>query len=316
LNPKRIIGQYEGATTDEFRTLFIVFGSIHGNEPAGVRALQRLFRALEASLEGNFRGRIVGLWGNLAASAQGVRYLERDLNRLFSFAEIERVRAIAPPLRQAEDRELAELLDCIETQIQNFRPTALVFLDLHTTSAQNGIFAIPPDADTESDALAQRLHVPVVRRLTEGIGGTVLHYFNASNMGIPTRCIGLEAGQHDDPQSVNHALAVVVEALEAVGCLSVCSLPDFAALRQVLRDETRSLPRVVELSYVHPIMAADGFVMLPNFQNFQSVVRGQLLAHDRHGAVVSPQDALILMPLYQAKGNDGFFLVRVGGGEL
>ena len=50
--------------------------------------------------------------------------------------------------------------------------------------------------------------------------------------------------------------------------------------------------------------------MEPGFTNFQSVRRGELLAHDRIGAIKASETGLILMPLYQKLGNDGFFLVR------
>jgi succinylglutamate desuccinylase len=50
--------------------------------------------------------------------------------------------------------------------------------------------------------------------------------------------------------------------------------------------------------------------MEPGFSNFQPVKRGQLLARDRHGDIRAPEAGLILMPLYQSQGTDGFFLAR------
>jgi hypothetical protein len=35
-----------------------------------------------------------------------------------------------------------------------------------------------------------------------------------------------------------------------------------------------------------------------------------LLARDRHGDIRAPEAGLMLMPLYQSQGTDGFFLVR------
>ncbi len=310
LDNRRIIGQYRGENTAAFSPLVIVLGAIHGNEPAGIAAIERLLAALETLKKGQFRGTIIGLCGNVAALARGVRYLEQDLNRLFAPTQIARARALAPERRHAEDRELLELLNTIAQEIRQAQPSELILIDLHTTSAQDGIFAIAPEADAASEQLAQQLAVPVVRKLTQGIGGTVLHYFNTSNMGIPTRVIGFEAGQHADPQSAARALAVLLTALETLDCLDSDVLPSLATVRNILARTTQHLPHLVELIYTHQLNASDAFEMLPDFRNFQPVQKGQHLANDIRGKICSPDNGLILMPLYQKKGNDGFFLVH------
>ncbi|HEY0458172.1 MAG TPA: hypothetical protein VGC97_03405 [Pyrinomonadaceae bacterium] len=50
--------------------------------------------------------------------------------------------------------------------------------------------------------------------------------------------------------------------------------------------------------------------MEPGFDNFQPVKRGELLAQQKSGAVYANENGLILMPLYQKLGEDGFFLGR------
>ena len=50
--------------------------------------------------------------------------------------------------------------------------------------------------------------------------------------------------------------------------------------------------------------------MQPGFVNFQQVERGQLLATDRGGEIRARENGYLFMPLYQAQGEDGFFLVR------
>jgi succinylglutamate desuccinylase len=67
---------------------------------------------------------------------------------------------------------------------------------------------------------------------------------------------------------------------------------------------------VVQLIGVHKIMKNDAFKMLEGFQNFQAVRKGQILAYDKNGAIKAPENCLILMPLYQKQGSDGFFLVK------
>lgn len=50
--------------------------------------------------------------------------------------------------------------------------------------------------------------------------------------------------------------------------------------------------------------------MEPGFRNFQRVRRGQSLARDRTGEITACETGLILLPLYQSLGDDGFFLGR------
>ena len=50
--------------------------------------------------------------------------------------------------------------------------------------------------------------------------------------------------------------------------------------------------------------------MNPGFRNFEPVSAGQILGQDRSGDVVSPEGGHLLLPLYQPKGDDGFFLTR------
>lgn len=50
--------------------------------------------------------------------------------------------------------------------------------------------------------------------------------------------------------------------------------------------------------------------MEPGFKNFQPVRRGKVLARDRTGAIKASETGLVLLPLYQPLGDDGFFLAR------
>ena len=50
--------------------------------------------------------------------------------------------------------------------------------------------------------------------------------------------------------------------------------------------------------------------MKPGFDNFDPVTRGDVLASDKNGAVTASESGLLLMPLYQKLGEDGFFIGR------
>jgi succinylglutamate desuccinylase len=68
--------------------------------------------------------------------------------------------------------------------------------------------------------------------------------------------------------------------------------------------------RFVEVRYRHALKPTDNFKMHSGYKNFQPVKRGEILASDKTGQIKAKETSLILMPLYQPQGDDGFFLVR------
>jgi len=266
------IGTYTGTQKGP---LLICFGSIHGNEPAGTLALERVFQMLEEEPIKNpafqFAGRLIGLRGNLRAIKQGKRYLEKDLNRQWIPANIARIQQTKREDLSAEDLEIKEILALIHTEIANYQPEKLIVLDLHTTTATGGIFIIVTD-DAASVQIGTELHAPVIKGLLTGIEGTILHYFNSTNFSIPTTAVCFESGQHQEPGAVGRAIAGTINC--------------------------------------HRIQPTDEFRMKPGYQNFQPVKKGEVVATDKNGSISVEEDCLMLMPLYQQQGNDGFFLVR------
>lgn len=303
---ERVIGHYRGR---EAGPLVVAVGGLHGNEPAGVLALERLFEMLhqEPLLNPgfNFRGEILALRGNLAALDTGVRFVDQDLNRIW-YPPGEA--AVHPGASEAEERY--ELLAVIEQAIEEAPLGEVILLDLHTTTAGGGIFAVTGD-DPPSLDLAVEMGVPVVRGMVGGLPGTMLHYFRGGHLPtrLPVRAVSFESGSHYDPASVDLALAATVNLLRALRCVreeDVSSYHD-----ELLRGRAGGLPRLTELKYVHRIHPSgeDGFVMRPGFENYHRVMKGQIVADDRRGPVAVPADGYLLMPLYQAQGNEGFFLI-------
>lgn len=301
---ERIIGRYAGK---ERGPLFICLGGIHGNEPAGTRAISRFFEMIPPTWASLFRGKILGLRGNLQALAKGVRFLEKDLNRIMTPEVAARVRHAPEEELAGEYLELKELLRLIDTEVGDSSPSQLILLDLHTTSADGGVFSIP-DGSKESLELALTFHVPVVLGMTGGLDGTSLSFFPPAYMGVPTIAVAFEAGQNDDPVSEHRSIAAMCSVLKATGCLPEEAVEN--PFEHYLIACSEGLPAISELLYVHPVHPEDGFVMRPGYLNFQKVKKGEHLADDRSGPVYSGMDGRVLMPLYQSKGSNGFFLVR------
>ncbi|MBR9919912.1 MAG: succinylglutamate desuccinylase [Bacteroidetes bacterium] len=306
--PERIIGRYTG---NKRGPLLICIGGMHGNEPAGVQATDLMLKMLEVepitNPDFNFSGRLVGIRGNLQALMSGDRYVEGDLNRKLTRENIDRIFASAPNSLKAEDKEIYELLSTIQKEIDDYQPERLVFLDIHTTTAFGGIFSIATD-DPESVHLAVELHAPVITGMLNGIHGTSLHWFNNENYGPNTTTVVFEAGQHEEPLSVNRAIAAITNLMRTIGCVKSEDVEN--RHDTLLIEYSKGLPKVAQLITTHRICPEDKFQMQPDYKNFQKVKKGELLAHDEKGPIFASADGLILMPLYQKKGEDGFFLIR------
>lgn len=320
---QRKIGHYEG---NKHGDLIIAIGAMHGNEPAGVHALQMLFDMLQKEPLRNpafqFSGRLVGLIGNVQAFERRQRYVKKDLNRQLTPENIDEgrnsllrhvfeetpqwIRSLQQYTPVFEDLELIELIETIENEIVSYNPKRLIVLDLHTTSADGGIFSIVAD-DPESLALAETLHAPVVMGMIGAVGGSTLHYFTEKNMGIPTVAMAFESGKHDDLYSTRRAVAWLVHVLRSVGSISQYDVENRHEI--ILKNYSLNLPQTVQFLDYHPITPADEFKMFGNFRNFQPVRKGEILAKDRNGFIIAPQDCRVLMPLYQTQGSEGFFLV-------
>jgi succinylglutamate desuccinylase len=298
---QRELGTYGGQTAGP---LVICIGGIHGNEPAGALALQRVLRRLHEAAP-PFKGEMVAFAGNLRALNRGSRYLSRDLNRLWTSERVELLKTQACEVAtEPEDLEQRELSAVIWSALTRKRGD-VIFLDLHTTSSDGAPFAIISDTLTNRH-LAMRLGVPIILGLEESLDGTILNFINE----LGYAALGFEAGQHQALSSVeNHEAAIWLTLVEA-GCLPREDAPDTPALRRKLTRASGGLPPVLELRYRHAIQEADEFVMEPGHTNFQPVQKGQALAMDRRGEVRAPESGLLFMPLYQRQGEDGFFVVR------
>ena len=307
-NYNRIIGRFSGNNRGP---LLIVIGGIHGNEPAGVRALEIMFDMLAVEPETNpdfqFFGRILGLRGNTRALRQKKRYIRKDLNRQWTVENINRIRQAREEELDEEDLELKDLIETVEAEIEDYQPEKVVLLDFHTTTASGGIFSIATD-DPESIRIAVELHAPVVKGLLKKVHGTSLHYFCNKNFAPETVGVCFESGQHDEELSVNRAIAALTNCMRSIGCVKAEHVEN--RHDSILIEYSKGLPKVSELIEIHSIKSGDEFQMAPGFKNFQAIHKGELLAFDQTGEIHASADGLILMPLYQSQGNDGFFLIR------
>ncbi|CAN5805262.1 hypothetical protein BH23GEM11_BH23GEM11_01680 [soil metagenome] len=307
--PPRVLGRHGGrhGVEEEVTPLLLIVAGMHGNEPGGVEAVQRVFGALNA-MDAPLRGEVVALSGNRPALAAGVRHVAEDLNRLWTGGRVERLRALDSPPPGGEELEQWELLRALDELLRD-RPDVVV-LDLHSTSGPGAPFACISDT-LRSRALALSLPLPLILGIEEAIKGTLLDHMEREGKAM----LLVEGGQHDHPGTAGNLEAAIWLIMKELGMLPEQATPrapeiDLVQLRMKLNRATRGLPRVLEVLHRHEIREGDDFLMDPGHANFDPVARGNPLATSTAGPVMAPLRGLLLMPLYQPQGSDGFFLGR------
>ena len=120
----------------------------------------------------------------------------------------------------------------------------------------------------------------------------------------------VEAGQHYDEGSVDNVEAVLLLAAQAAGLFAPGAVDETRAAHALLDSRRGNLPRVMEVVRRHAIVPEDAFAMEPGFKNLDHARAEQLLARDRNGEIRAPHDGLVMLPLYQPQGDDGFFWGR------
>ena len=290
---------------DEHGPLVVLVGGMHGNEPAGVTAIRRCFGQLAGAGPGAVaKGRLLGLLGNPEAFRRGVRQVDEDLNRAFVSERV--ARAVGEGGAETVEGAFAKTLYALlREEVAAYRPTEVVVLDLHTTSADGGDFVVLGDGPG-SEALTRDLGVPVVLGLTDVLTGTLCGYLNAERLGVPTRAFAYEAGAHDGSESPGRAFALVAALLERIGLVEAGVLD----CRGVDLDAEPGRPPLTRVVFRLAIEPGSAFVMMPGFRNFDAVQAGQVVAVLDGESVALERGGYMLMPLYQGEGRDGFFLVE------
>ncbi len=290
---ERTVGTCRGAAAGP--TLVVTAG-VHGNEPAGLEAGRRVLDRLAPT---SLRGELVVLKGNVAALATGARYLDRDLNRSFTAAHVDRVHGLVD--RRDEDREVHELLAAFDAIDARARGTVHL-ADLHTSSAP-GVPFVLFGARPAQRSFVRAFPIPVIGGIVEQVDGVLSEHAGAR--GWTT--FSVEGGQHDDPVSAVSLEAVIWLSLVKAGMIDDGHVAGPYDLLNALRGD---LPRAVQVVSRHAITPVDEFVMEQGFRNVERVVKGQLLARSRTGDVRAVEDGVVVLPLYQKLGADGFFWGR------
>lgn len=290
---------------DEKGPNIVFIGGMHGNEPTGVLALYRVMSQLE-KLRPLLSGNVYALTGNLTALERGERFIVNDLNRIWQADMVEKARKrdYHPDEIINEVEEQIELWSYIDRLLSESNEK-FFFVDLHTTSVKSEPFIFMSDT-LMNRKFIKNTPVPVVIGIEEHLNEPLLSYVN--ELGYPS--LAFEGGQHVDPESVRNHEAMIWLSLVHGGLMKKMEVPGYKKHYHQLFHATEGNKKVYEIRMRQGLHPGDDFKMIPGFENFQKVKKGELLANLNGHLIKANENAQIFMPLYQDQGDDGFFIIR------
>ncbi|RME74269.1 MAG: hypothetical protein D6776_05545 [Planctomycetota bacterium] len=280
------------AEPDLPRPRVVVIGGLHGNEPCGLQAIDRVLEALRDGALPWRAGTAVFVRGNLAASACGCRHTPEgvDLNRQFDYA----FESSLPADRWVhEHRRAHELRPLLED--------ADALLDLHSATRPTPPFAIAT-RDDRSFELACRLGLPWVVRGWEGPGLVGEQVVLSVLTRLERPAVGVECGQHDEPAAADVAYRCTLRFLRATGVLA--DDPSEPQLDEPARPLLLRLTEVLK-------KPSPSFRFARPLRGLERLERGSVVGGDRAIEVRLRRDAYVLLPNDEvAVGHDVLYLAQ------
>lgn len=297
---KRIIGQVKG---DLPGPTLIFFGGMHGNEQSGVKALEHVFKELGI---GTFpcKGSAYGIRGNIPALLKGKRFVEKDLNRIWTHARIKNINKKTDEQLSVEDKELVVIYKLISGILENEKGP-FYFIDFHTTSSKTLPFITINDA-LINRRFAKLFPVPIILGIEEFLEGPLLSYINEKGYVA----LGFESGQHTEDISIINSIAFTWLTMAFSGFLNRADVKNFKQYYKQLQKSAQHNSNFYEIVYRHHLIDDKDFKMMEGFKSFEEVIEGTPLAIEKNEFIKAEKDTIIFMPLYQEQGEEGFFLIR------
>jgi predicted deacylase len=273
----------------------VITALVHGNELCGAWALLRL---LERNIR-PCRGRLSLAFVNLAAfdafdpgSPKASRYLDEDLNRVWSPATLDGPRRSRELERAREMRPLIERADFL--------------LDIHSMQA-----AAPPllltGVTDKGRRLAAAMGFPgcIVADAGHRNGARIRDFGAFGDPGSPRTAVLVECGQHWARRSVAVAIATCRQFLAAL------EVVEPRLLDRLGRAPAPKPQRVVEVTDAVTV-AAGRFRFTRDFQGLEVIPEaGTVIAYDGTLPIRTPYDQCVLI-MPSRRLAPGFTAVRLG----
>lgn len=296
---ERIIGSFKSKIDGPS---MVLTAGIHGNEPAGIFALQQLTNFIKEN-KIPLKGNLYALAGSLWALEHGERYHQHDLNRLWTDERMLKLQQGKLAIKDVDTAEQSDLYASI-INILNEDDGPFYFIDLHTTSCETMPFVVMNDS-LLNRRFTKQYPLPTILGVEEYLEGPLLSYIN--ELGYVA--FGFEAGQHDDHASIENHFAFSMLSLVYAGFIEKEAI-DFNKYYATLAKNTMNTRDFYEILYRYKIRPGEDFKMHSGYVNFELVKKGQKLATSNNHTITAEYNARIFMPLYQTQGAEGFFAIR------
>lgn len=253
---------------------------VHGNEPCGAIALDRLLREQVRPL----RGSLSLVFVNTAAAARfdpaipdASRWAEEDMNRVFGADVLDDpARRLTPDLARA--RQLRDWLDTVD-----------LLLDIHSMQHKTAPLALA-GWQPRGVALARAIGTPAAiicdRGHAEGV--RMRDYAGFAADGGDKAAVLVECGQHWEAEAAEVAQDCCTGFLRAAGMVA----PDYDAARMANRSSAPQ--QVYEVTEPVTIQTPD-FRFAQDWRGFERLPRGTLIAHDGAREIRAPHDETVLI---------------------
>ncbi len=292
--PDRLIASIEN---DPNLPTILFFCCMHGNEKAGYEALSSFFEHILKHKD-LVKGNVYGIFGNQEAFMQEHRFIDKDLNRIWTKSHIK---------ASAQNHQVSEYFELVEIyhklyEILSKNKSKVYSVDLHTTSGPTKPFIVMNDA-LKSRAFVRNLGYPVIFNVEAFIEGALLNLLN--DLGHVS--LVFEGGEHYAKNSVKELKIFCYKTLYHSGLMSAEDLISIGIDEKYFGSKPA---RYFEMIFRQDLKPEDKFEMVGNYLNFQKLKKGERIATLNGESILSPKSYQIFMPLYQKKGEDGFFYVR------
>ncbi len=283
--------------TDNALPTIIFFCCIHGNEKAGYIALQSVNDFIEKhkkSANANF----YTIFGNKEAYIQNQRFINKDLNRIWTKSHL--VESSRKAAYVSEYNDLVEIYNILHLVLKD-KKGPIYCIDLHTTSGPTRPFVVMNDSIKNRD-FVKHLGYPVIFNIESFIEGALLNML--SDLGHVS--FGFEAGEHTSKDSVKEFKLFCYRVISNLELIDRQSFID-DGIDNYLKSKQAKYYEIVFRQNLEP---QDSFEMIGNFLNFHKLKKGERIARLNDRIISAPSDYRIFMPLYQKKGEDGFFYIK------
>ncbi len=249
----------------------IVLVGVHGDEKCGVEALEKILPTLEIE-----RGTVLFGYGNPHAIEANKRYTESNLNRMFNDE------LLTPKEKDSYEYQRAQFL-------KSYLNKADALLDIHASSIPNSKAFVICEANAGEIVKFFPINLVVSGFDKVEPGGTDYYMNTRGKIGI---C--LECGYMKNPQTIKVAEESIFAFLKAKGHMVDNLTPQKQSYVQMFQKY---------------FAKTDKFTLSKPFENFEVVLKNQIIGIDGSEEIKAPKRSLILFAHNGTKIGDEVFLL-------